>query len=194
MADPYSISGGVVGVVSLGLTVSQGLIAYYGPWKSYDDEISGFTTRLEGLQHSLQVLHEFISPEQELDLPSDQYKKIVSLQLKSCEDACQKLEGMLDKCKSTDTSPFVRKHDWLRLKRASYPFKKETLVTLSQYVSGLQDNLNLSLQLLNGFVSLVIPNSIADLLVPALLLHSNRSRSRGWLQRQPLSTYRRPGY
>ncbi|BCS23071.1 uncharacterized protein APUU_31296A [Aspergillus puulaauensis] len=57
---------------------------------------------------------------------------------------------MLDKCKSTDTSPFVRKHDWLRLKRASYPFKKETLVTLSQYVSGLQDNLNLSLQLLNG--------------------------------------------
>lgn len=163
MADPLSISGGVVGVVSLGLTLCQGLIAYYGPWKSYDDEISGFTTRLECLQHSLQVLHGFISPEQELDLPSDQYKKIVSLQLKSCEDACQKLEGMLDKCKSTDTSEFVKKHDWLRLKRALYPFKKETLVTVSQHVSGLQDNLNLSLQLLNGFVYLTLIDGVADL-------------------------------
>ncbi|KAL5338928.1 hypothetical protein BJX70DRAFT_408388 [Aspergillus crustosus] len=57
---------------------------------------------------------------------------------------------MLDKCKSVDTSPFIKKHDWLRLRRALYPFKKETLVTLSGTISGLQDNLNTSLQLLNS--------------------------------------------
>ncbi|KAL3491703.1 hypothetical protein BJX62DRAFT_225061 [Aspergillus germanicus] len=57
---------------------------------------------------------------------------------------------MLEKCKSTDCSPFVRKHDWLRSRRAAYPFKKETLVTLAQTVSGLQDNLSLALQLLNS--------------------------------------------
>jgi hypothetical protein len=38
----------------------------------------------------------------------------------------------------------------LRLKRAVYPFK-ETLVTVLKLVSGLQDNLSLELQLLNGY-------------------------------------------
>lgn len=147
MADPFSISGGVVGVVSLGLSVCQGLVSYYGPWKSYDDEILGFTTRLGGLKDLLQVVHALLSAGQELDLPSE-YKRTVSGQLNLFEDGCQKLEIMLNKCKSIDTSPFHRKHDWLRLRRASYPFKKETLVTLSQYVSGLQDNLSLSFQVL----------------------------------------------
>lgn len=151
MADPFSISGGVVGVVSLGLTVCQGLLKYYTPWKSYDDEISGFTTRLEGLNDLLQVVHGLLSADQERDLPS-QYKGAVSVQLKLFEDGCQKLGEMLEECKSTDTTPFVRKHSWLRLRRASYPFKKETLVTLSQYVSGLQHNLGLSFSVLIWFV------------------------------------------
>lgn len=105
-----------------------------------------------------------------------------------------KLDGMLDKCKSTDTSPFVRKHDWLRLKRALYPFKKETLVTLSQHVSGLQDNLNLSLQLLDGFVSLIRLDNVTDVLVLALLLLNNRSRCKAWPRQPLLLTCRRPGY
>ncbi|KAL4948589.1 hypothetical protein BDW69DRAFT_90641 [Aspergillus filifer] len=150
MSDPFSVSAGVVGVVSLGLTVCQGLIAYYGPWKGYDDEIAKFTTRLEGLQSTLKVLGGFVSPEQELDLPSDQYRDLVSLQLDSCQKSCGELDELLQKCRSNDTSPFVRKHDWLRLKRALYPFNKDSLVTVSHTVSGLQDNLQLSLQLLNS--------------------------------------------
>ncbi|KAL5341956.1 hypothetical protein BJX70DRAFT_395324 [Aspergillus crustosus] len=39
----------------------SGLIAYYGPWRSYDDEINDFTTRLEGLLNTLKVLEGFIS-------------------------------------------------------------------------------------------------------------------------------------
>ncbi|KAL4960356.1 uncharacterized protein BDV14DRAFT_182803 [Aspergillus stella-maris] len=150
MTDPISISGGVVGVVSLGVTVCQGLIAYYGPWKSYDDEINDFTTRLEGLQRTLVVIRSFISPEHDLGLPSASYRELVVLQLVSCEEACRRLSSILERCKSTETTPFVRKHDWLRLRRILYPFRKETLVTLAESTSGLQENLNLSLQLLNS--------------------------------------------
>ncbi|KAL2862291.1 uncharacterized protein BJX67DRAFT_385786 [Aspergillus lucknowensis] len=151
MTDPFSISGGVVGVVSLGITVCQGFQRYYGPWKSFDDEIQGFTAKLEGLLDTLRVLEGFLSPENELELPSESYKNLVSRHLKACQKACSRLEEMLEKCKSSDTSaPFVRKHDCLRLKRAVYPFKKETLTSLSQIVSDLQDNLSLGLQLLQS--------------------------------------------
>ncbi|KAL4922022.1 hypothetical protein BDW62DRAFT_197258 [Aspergillus aurantiobrunneus] len=119
MADPFFVRAGVVGVVSLGLTLCQGLITYYGPWNGYDNEIADFSTKVEGLMSTSKVLEGFVSEDQELDLPSDQYRKL--------------------------------KRDWLRLRRALYPFKRETLVTLSQMVSGLQENLTLSLQLPNGF-------------------------------------------
>ncbi|KAL3465907.1 hypothetical protein BJX64DRAFT_45696 [Aspergillus heterothallicus] len=152
MSDPFSVSAGVVGVVSLGLTLAQGFLRYYGPWKDYDDDIRGFTTNVDGLLQTLKLLEGFLSPENELSLPSDQYRQLVLNNLTSCEEACRRLEKILTECKSSDisSSPFVRKHDWLRLKRAVYPFNKETLVTLSQLVSGLQDNLSLALQLLNG--------------------------------------------
>ncbi|KAJ0418415.1 hypothetical protein BJY00DRAFT_287749 [Aspergillus carlsbadensis] len=126
-------------------------MSFYGPWKSYDEEIQDFTGKLDGLQNILKILEGFILDEDELSVvASDQYKKLVLSNLASCQTACRRLEEMLEKCKSTDCSPLVRKHDWLRLKRAAYPFKKETLVTLSQTVSGLQDNLSLALQLLNS--------------------------------------------
>ncbi|KAL2813065.1 hypothetical protein BDW59DRAFT_167633 [Aspergillus cavernicola] len=152
MSDPFSVSAGVVGVVSLSLTLCQGFLRYYAPWRDFAEEIQGFTTKVDGLLRTLRVLGGFLSPENELHLQSDQYRRLVLDNLTSCEEACRQLEKMLMECNSTDisSSPSVRKHDWLRLKRAVYPFKRETLVTLSQLVSGLQDNVNFALQLLNG--------------------------------------------
>jgi len=165
MTDPFSISAGVVGVVSLGLAVSQGFLSFYTPWKTYDEEIQHFTGKLDGLQNILNVVEGFILNDDEFNLASDQYEKLVLANIASCQQACRRLEEMLDKCKSADCSLFVRKSDWLRLRRAAYPFKKETLLTLSQTVSGLQDNLNLALQLMNRFVLL----SLASITNPALI-------------------------
>ncbi|KAL2836883.1 hypothetical protein BJY01DRAFT_251762 [Aspergillus pseudoustus] len=166
MSDPLSVGTGVLGVVSLGLTLAQGFLRYYGPWKDFDDEIRGFTTKVDGLSQTLRLLDGFLSPENELSLPSDQYRQLVVNNLTSCEEACRRLEKMLTECKSNEvsSSSFVRKHDWLRLKRAVYPFKKETLVTLSQLVSGLQDNLSLALQLLNGALMAQQQKKIQDLI------------------------------
>jgi hypothetical protein len=150
MTDPFSVSAGVVGVVSLGLTLSQGFLRFYTPWRDYDDEIRGFTTKLDGLLHTLRALDTFLSPENELQVP-DQYRTLVLKNLASCEEACHCLEKILAECKSSNIlgAP-ARKHDWLRLKRVAYPFKKETLTTLSELVSDLRENLGLALQLLVG--------------------------------------------
>ncbi|KAL5341361.1 hypothetical protein BJX70DRAFT_66428 [Aspergillus crustosus] len=152
MADPFSVSAGVVGVISLGLTLSQGFLRYYAPWRDYDDEIRGFTTKVNGLLQTLRLFESLLRPGHELQLPSDQYRLLVLDNLASCKEACERLEKMLEECKSSNlavlTPASTRKSGWIRLKRAAYPFKKETLVTLSELVSGLRDNLSLALQLL----------------------------------------------
>ncbi|KAL3473175.1 hypothetical protein BJX99DRAFT_261605 [Aspergillus californicus] len=151
MGDPFSVSAGVAGVVSLGLTLAQGFLKYYGPWKDFDNDIQGFITKTDGLLQTLQLLSQFVPPENELHIPTDQFCQLVLKNLTSCKEACHRLEKILKECKSStvSNSPFIRKHDWLRLKRAVYPFKRETLVVLSQLVSGLQDNLSLALQVLD---------------------------------------------
>jgi hypothetical protein len=134
MADPFSVSAGVVGVVSLGLTLGQGFARYYGPWRDYDDELRGFTTKVDGLLSTLRLLNGFLSPQPNLQLPSDQYRLLVLDNLESCKEACELLEKMLEECKSSSpsasSSSAPRKRDWLLLKMA-FPFKKDTLVTSS---------------------------------------------------------------
>ncbi|KAL4923232.1 uncharacterized protein BDV17DRAFT_277743 [Aspergillus undulatus] len=150
MSDPFSISAGVIGVVSLGITVCQGFISYYGPWKSYDEDIQDFTASLDGLLDNLRLLEEFVSDQHQPQLASARHKQIVLTHLATCKKAYRRLEEVLEKCKSSKSPLHVRKNDWARVKRATYPFKKETLATAFQTVTGLQVNLGSILHLLNG--------------------------------------------
>ncbi|KAL4879725.1 hypothetical protein BJY04DRAFT_192793 [Aspergillus karnatakaensis] len=150
MSDPLSISGGVVGIVSLGLAACQGLMNYYGPWKSYDEEINDFTARAKGLEDTLLALAQFLSSRN--DVSSKSYRKLVEQQLTPCEAAFHRLDAVLEKCRSHNPIHLGRRHDWPRLRRAVYPFRRDTLVSLSETISGLQATLQLSLQLLNSAV------------------------------------------
>jgi hypothetical protein len=49
MADPISAAGTAVGIISLGLQVSQGLIKYYTHFKAHDKEIADTVSRSEAL-------------------------------------------------------------------------------------------------------------------------------------------------
>ncbi|KAL4904137.1 hypothetical protein BDW74DRAFT_155146 [Aspergillus multicolor] len=151
MIDPFSVSAGVVGVMSLGLTIGQGFLRYYTPWHDYDDEVRGFTIKVNGLLRTLSLLNSFLLSGTDPQFSCEQYRLFVLDNLAPCEDTCRRLENILEECKSTTLSvshsSSTLKRDWFRLhlKRVAYPFKKEILVTLSELVSGLQDNLNTAL-------------------------------------------------
>lgn len=150
MSDPFSVAGSAVGVVSLGLTVCQGFLAYYEPWKAYDEEIHNFTSRVDNLQALLQVLETLVSEAHDRSLSFERYHSLILGNLKACRQACQKLEEMLQRCKANPTSTEgVKKHDWLQLKRVRYPFKRNTLVSQSQAVTGFQNDLSMALQVLH---------------------------------------------
>ncbi|KAL2826757.1 hypothetical protein BJY01DRAFT_255892 [Aspergillus pseudoustus] len=188
MTDPFSVSAGVVGVVSLGLTLGQGFLRYYGPWKDCDDAIRGFTAKVDGLLGILHMMSDFLSPENTLQLSSNQYPALVLKNVAVCEEACRRLEKMLAECQGSkvSNSTSVRKHEWLRFNRAVYPLRKETLTTLSQLVSDLQDNLNLAFHLLNNAMmshqqkqiqELVLSTSSIDLTATKILTVVERQGS-----------------
>lgn len=56
MADPFSVAGSAVGVISLGLAVGQGLLAYYGPLKAYDEQIHDVSDRIKSFSSTLKAL------------------------------------------------------------------------------------------------------------------------------------------
>lgn len=56
MADPFSITGSAVGVISLGLTVFSGLLQYYGDWKDSEKDIAATYTSIEGLTKAFMLI------------------------------------------------------------------------------------------------------------------------------------------
>jgi hypothetical protein len=57
MADPFSVTGRAVSVAFLGLSVCQGLLVYYGPYRSFHQDVDDAIARVEALTSLMTVLH-----------------------------------------------------------------------------------------------------------------------------------------
>ena len=95
MADPASVVGTAVGVISLGIQVCQGLVTYYERWKSFDndivrlhDNVDELKTTLENLEHILPKFRD-----SNVNIVTDVEKKIVS-----SFNGIRKLKEVLEKC------------------------------------------------------------------------------------------------
>ncbi|KAI9783263.1 MAG: hypothetical protein M1839_004103 [Geoglossum umbratile] len=62
MVEPLGVAGSAVGIVSLGIQLTQGLLKYYGSWKDQDSDISDMCVSLDSLQRTLTILSETIQP------------------------------------------------------------------------------------------------------------------------------------
>lgn len=56
MADPLSFTGTAVGIVSLVLSVWNGLLQYYSAWKDFDNDVLDIYNRLEDLSKTFKLL------------------------------------------------------------------------------------------------------------------------------------------
>lgn len=67
MSDPLSVTSGAAGIVSLGITVCQGLVSYYQAWESWEDDVKSAIRDVEGVSNYLYLVNSRIgklSPEQ----------------------------------------------------------------------------------------------------------------------------------
>lgn len=146
MADPFSVAGSAVGVISLGLTVCQGLLAYYGPFKAYDEQIHDVSNRIKSFNSTLEALKDVLANAGVSSSALTPRSATVALGcIFNCQEGLKRLKNMLDKCrKSPSTKSFLRSK--IQIDRMLYPFRRDTLVTLLDTMSWLQADLNTSLQ------------------------------------------------
>ena len=144
MSDPLSVSGSVSDLVSIGITLCQGLVQYYGSYMSCESDISTVLVSAIALSNSLTQLGNATR--------SPMFRADIVTILKSSATACQSgitaLEKKLNKIETTPkpTGPWHRvKH---HARKAMYPFKESTLAKLREIITDLRGNLTAAINVL----------------------------------------------
>jgi len=145
MADPISLTGTAVGVLSLGITVCQGLVSYYASWKDYEDNVRSTHRYLKDITNQLQATDRAL---QAGYFSAEESRQVESAVL-MCTANIGTLEKKLAKVRSTELPIGIKdkvRRQWLR---AQYPFKETTLKKLEDSTAALQTNLTAALSLLS---------------------------------------------
>ena len=146
MAEALGVAGSVVGIISLGIQLTHGLLKYYGSWKDQDTVVEDMCISLENLSGSLTVLEKALQSPARFD---KSIKDSVEKNINAMHGNMRKLEEELRKVRDAE-SPKVGVRSAMRrhVRRAFYPFKEETLSKIKQVVAEAHLNLDLALQVL----------------------------------------------
>ena len=142
MADPFSVAASAVSVVSLGIQVCQGLLTYYGDYKSYDDTVGSLCRKIEGLRSTLQICDEAL---QKPGLTTSKASANVTDSIGACKDGLDLLQTALDSCKKIPKPQGLKAKIHNYGQQTSYPFKKSNILRLQSIVTDLQDNVQTAL-------------------------------------------------
>ncbi|KAH0536219.1 hypothetical protein FGG08_006886, partial [Glutinoglossum americanum] len=146
MAEALGVAGSVVGIVSLGIQLTQGLLKYYESWEDQDNDISDMCASLDSLQRTLTILSKTIQPPARFGMS---IKDSVEKNVNRTNGALEKLKGELRKVQGTEPpKPGARSTMRRHVRRALYPFREETLSKIQRVVSEARSNLDLALQVL----------------------------------------------
>ncbi|KAI1467891.1 uncharacterized protein F4812DRAFT_459172 [Daldinia caldariorum] len=138
--DPFSISSGVVGFISLGLTTAGGIIKYCESYRSREADFAQLKHHAEELESFLSSIHDRTTAPQ--TLPGD-----IDTSLQKCRDACDACLNEVKRLNSKYTSH--PKPRWKPLKRLKYPFDKAKLDDLRSRLREFHARLLGFMQLVN---------------------------------------------
>lgn len=145
MGDPLSITASAAGIISLGITVCQGLIDYCQAFAGQDRNVRVVVQNLQGLERSLTLLRDSLTHRPDL-------LDLVRPYIVTLKGRIDNLQPILDRFRENVSSENVSGLHALKEKmktttqRSLYPFKKGTISELQETVRQAQDNLILALQ------------------------------------------------
>jgi hypothetical protein len=144
MAEALGFVSSVAGVVSLGISVCQGLVQYYSSFKDQKSDVATTVSSISTLSSILELLKSSIG-DKKFD---GKIMENVSKSIESCEEGILALQKKLRKVKEVENVDLKSKvHDLGR--RALYPFRESTLVKLREIVDDVRSNLALALDTLH---------------------------------------------
>lgn len=147
--EPFGASSGVAGLLSLGITVCQGLLDYYSSWKGADDNVARTFASIDMLTKTLILLRSAV---QHRPLNPDILHHIGKC-IASTERGIQSLQKKLEKVRLVSSQGDWQDKAKAGLRRALFPFKESTLAKLREVCSELRDDLALALDALQIDVS-----------------------------------------
>ena len=143
--EALSISSGVAGLISLGITACQGLLDYYDSWKNAESNVTSMYTSIQALTKTLKLL--------ELAVQHQTFHPDIVIRVEDCiksaHNGIQSLEKKLNKVRLVPAQDEWRAKAKSQFHRALFPFKESTLVKLNELGNELRDDLSLALNLLN---------------------------------------------
>lgn len=142
MADPLSILGAALGVVSLGLQVHEEITSYCKSWRGAQEEIQEIANKAEGLVGPLKALREIINESEVTDpeITFDLRNKIESLR-----GGIQKVRNAIDLWQPALSAESFSEKIRAHRKKAAYPFRKEALRSLANDLDSIQLGLQTTL-------------------------------------------------
>lgn len=161
--EALGLSSGAAGLISLGITVCQGLLDYYHSWKDAEDQVAHMYVSIESLTETFRLLESAIEPE----LFSRGSVQRVEESIRSAERGLQSLRKKLDKIRLVSVPPELgwKAKGMAQFRRTLFPFKESTLAKLKELGIELRQNLMLALEVLQ------IEGSTASLQKLDLLIH-----------------------
>ncbi|KAL7762719.1 hypothetical protein ACKLNR_009254 [Fusarium oxysporum f. sp. zingiberi] len=161
MADPLSVAGLALAVVSLGLQVTVSITDYFDTLKSRDQDIASIIQQNDTLRKTLQVIESSISRFQ-----NDHRTATEALRqcLDSCTEELKTLESMVATLITDDQGTAGRKNKARNKgKRLLYPFHRPKLEQIATKLHHINANLQLGLQSLGLSVSHLGSEKLATL-------------------------------
>jgi hypothetical protein len=144
MADPLSVMGTAVGVISLAIQACQSLAQYYGSWRDAKNIVATMIASSTALVSMLKQLRTVL----EDDSLEDNIRTEVEMNITDVSAALGSLNVELHKCREANSNTFrdiISEHG----RRLQYPFRETTLLRLRTIVADMRDNLILAVNVLN---------------------------------------------
>ncbi|TGO50978.1 hypothetical protein BOTNAR_0373g00100 [Botryotinia narcissicola] len=162
MAD---VLGTAVGVVSLGLQVSHGIISYYSAYRDQAQEIDGIAQRTQALHTTLKHLQASLRG---LHSNHTSAVALVAATVASCADNIRTLQTTLQKCHLSMPIGTREKICFLG-KKAIFPFRQATLQRLENIVGKLQANVDMAIMALQLEVSCKISEQTSNIVTTSAI-------------------------
>ena len=145
MSDPLSVAASVVGLISLGIQVTQSLIDFYLVYKRQKSEIVSTTEKLEGLISIFKSLERSLSS-RKFQAEEGSLIDRIETSIKNCNEVIQELLTEYQKFSSTPNG--IKTALSVTGRRATYPFRQSTLQKLDEDIDALRENLSIALSVL----------------------------------------------
>ncbi len=147
--ESIGVAANIAGLINLGLSVCHGVLEYYSSGKDSEDDLKRMYSSAEALTKTLVVLRRSI---QHNVYGPDVVARVEEC-MPICEDGIAILQRKLSKIKIiTQTGERRSQIFKAKLQRASYPFRKSTLIKLKEICDELQDDLELAMNAMQMWV------------------------------------------